>query len=399
MKKIRFFYGMVYAIVCTGAWALLARGAARANALTADGETERKIRVLIMDSEYQSYYHPSVEVFCGGQAVTYTMGSPELDNGRIKLDGGEYGISVLSVTRQEGNPVYQGYLEIEKHPEGLLLINELPVEQYLEAVVPSEMPADSPKEALKAQAVCARTYAYRQIEDNSLAEYGANVDDSVNYQVYYNIFPRDTVREAVQETKNQVMLYNGELIEAYYFSTSCGVTSTDEVWGADQPADYLKSVPCEYDSDKPWSRWKTEISWEVLTDRAQTLEGCGGSLKDLEVMKLSQNGAVVCLRVITESGNSDIEGEYEVRSFLSPEGCIVAESDGTETMGGRVLPSGYFSMEKDPSRAVILRGRGYGHGVGMSQTAACEMAKEGENYKDILEYFFNDIRLASTETF
>ena len=68
-------------------------------------------------------------------------------------------------------------------------------------------------------------------------------------------------------------------------------------------------------------------------------------------------------------------------------------------MGGRVLPSGYFSMEKDPSRAVILRGRGYGHGVGMSQTAACEMAKEGENYKDILEYFFNDIRLASTETF
>ena len=390
---------MVYAIVCTGAWALLARGAARANALTADGETERKIRVLIMDSEYQSYYHPSVEVFCGGQAVTYTMGSPELDNGRIKLDGGEYGISVLSVTRQEGNPVYQGYLEIEKHPEGLLLINELPVEQYLEAVVPSEMPADSPKEALKAQAVCARTYAYRQIEDNSLAEYGANVDDSVNYQVYYNIFPRDTVREAVQETKNQVMLYNGELIEAYYFSTSCGVTSTDEVWGADQPADYLKSVPCEYDSDKPWSRWKTEISWEVLTDRAQTLEGCGGSLKDLEVMKLSQNGAVVCLRVITESGNSDIEGEYEVRSFLSPEGCIVAESDGTETMGGRVLPSGYFSMEKDPSRAVILRGRGYGHGVGMSQTAACEMAKEGENYKDILEYFFNDIRLASTETF
>ena len=390
---------MVYATVCIGAWTLLAREAARANALKTENGTERKIRVLIMDSEYRTYYHPSVEVFYGGQAVTYTVESPELRNGRIRLDGGEYGISVLSVTRQEGNPVYRGCLEIEKHPEGLLLINELSVEQYLEAVVPSEMPADSPAEALKAQAVCARTYAYRQMEDNSLEEYGANVDDSVNYQVYYNIFPRDTVRTAVQETKNQVMLHNGELIEAYYFSTSCGVTSTDEVWGADRPADFLKSVPCEYDSDQPWSRWKTEISWETLTDRAQTLEGCSGSLKDLEVVRLSQNSAVVCLRVITEGGSFDIEGEYEVRSFLSPEGCIITENDGTETEGGRLLPSGYFSMEKAPCQSVILSGRGYGHGVGMSQTAACEMAKQGESYTDILEYFFNDIRLTSTETF
>lgn len=378
---------------------LLVNEAARVNALTADDETERKIRVLIMDSDYQTYYHPSIQVFYGGQAVTYTMESPELDKGSLRLDGGEYGISVLSVKRQEGNPVYQGVLEIKKNPEGLLLINELSVEQYLEAVVPSEMPADSPAEALKAQAVCARTYAYKQIEDNSLEEYGANVDDSVNYQVYYNIFPRDTVRSAVQETANQVMLYKGELIEAYYFSTSCGVTSTDEVWGAVKPADFLKSVLCEYDSNQPWSNWKTELSREVLTQRAQTLEGCSGSLKDLEVVRLSQNGAVICLRVITEGGSFDIEGEYEVRSFLSPEGCIITENDGTETKGGRLLPSGYFSMEENPSGTVILSGKGYGHGVGMSQTAACVMAEDGENYKDILEYFFNDIRLASTETF
>ena len=108
---------------------------------------------------------------------------------------------------------------------------------------------------------------------------------------------------------------------------------------------------------------------------------------------------MVCLRVITEGGSFDIEGEYEVRSFLSPEGCIITENDGTETEGGRLLPSGYFSMEKAPCQSVILSGRGYGHGVGMSQTAACEMAKQGESYTDILEYFFNDIRLTSTETF
>ena len=89
---------------------LLVNEAARVNALTADDETERKIRVLIMDSDYQTYYHPSIQVFYGGQAVTYTMESPELDKGSLRLDGGEYGISVLSVKRQEGNPVYQGYL-------------------------------------------------------------------------------------------------------------------------------------------------------------------------------------------------------------------------------------------------------------------------------------------------
>ena len=98
------------------------------------------------------------------------------------------------------------------------------------------MPSGYEKEALKAQAVCARTYAWIHMQEHGLEEYGADVDDSVNYQVYQNIPPQESTTEAVQETNGQILCQNGEPVETYYFSTSAGVTSTDEIWGADAAA-------------------------------------------------------------------------------------------------------------------------------------------------------------------
>ena len=111
------------------------------------------------------------------------------------------------------------------------MINELSVEDYLKAVVPSEMPSSYGMEALKAQAVCARTYAYKQMEDARLKEYGADVDDSVNFQVYRNLSPTEPTDQAVESTRGEILCQNGEPIEAYYFSTSSGRTSTDEGMG------------------------------------------------------------------------------------------------------------------------------------------------------------------------
>ena len=93
--------------------------------------------------------------------------------------------------------------------EGMTVINELPMESYLCRVVPSEMPASYEMEALKAQAVCARSYAVRQMQDYAYPEYQAHVNDSVEYQVYNNSYPADTATQAVKDTTGQVVWYQG----------------------------------------------------------------------------------------------------------------------------------------------------------------------------------------------
>ncbi|MDC7289721.1 SpoIID/LytB domain-containing protein [Blautia schinkii] len=358
---------------------------------------EPYIRVLLMDTDYQAYEHPSVTVCCGGETTTYTPDSAGLVDGPVVLDGGEAGIEITSISRQEGSPVYQGIVEIHKGDTGLYLINELPLETYLEAVVPSEMPSSYAKEALMAQAICARTYAWKQMEEKRLEEYGADVDDSVNYQVYQNIAPKEETTAAVRETAGQVLCQNGELIEAYYFSTSAGATSTDEIWGAEEAAAYLKSVECTFDSEEPWSKWEVTLPWENVQAKAQALSGGSGALVNLEIVRKNQSGAVTTLKVITEDGAYEVNEEYAIREFLSPSGCTITERDGSQTTGGKLLPSAYFTMEVLPGNGISIMGGGYGHGVGMSQNAANQMAEEGYTCEEILDYFFKDVQITRKE--
>lgn len=350
-----------------------------------------KIRVLLMDTGYQSYYHGEVRILYGGEERTYTPDDIKSETSRIVLSEQEDGICVLSIQRQQGNPVYQGNLEIRKTDRGLLLVNELPLETYLEAVVPSEMPSAYEREALKAQAICARTYACSQMQEKSLEEYDADVDDSVGFQVYGNIAPQDSTTAAVRETEGQVLCQDGELIQAYYFSTSAGATSTDEIWGAEQAAPYLKAVDCEFDQEEPWSSWSVTIPWSVLEEKCMTYQM--GTLKFMEITGKNQSGAVTGLHVVAESGSFDLSEEYGIREFLSPEGLEITEHDGTVVQGGVLLPSAYFTMEIKNGESVVINGRGFGHGVGMSQTAANEMAAEGYSCSEILDYFFQNVQI------
>ena len=358
-------------------------------------KVEPKIRVLLMDSGYDTYQHTKVSVLIQGKAVSYTAEDLGKPGEIITLDGGDEGITVTSIQRNYGNPTYKGMLKIKKaeNQDALYLINELPLETYLEGVVPSEMPSSYHQEALKAQAVCARTYAWKQIEDSCLEKYGADVDDSVNFQVYQNQAQAETTDDAVACTKGQVMTHNGELIQAYYFSTSAGTTSTDQIWGADSAAPYLKSVACRFDQDQPWGSWKVDIPWEKLADSTALYNK--GKLQGLLVTKKSESGAVTGLTVNTDLGSFLVEGEYDVRSFLTPAGCQIIQHDGSITAGGNLLPSAYFTMEQKAGSAVYIRGKGYGHGVGMSQSGADQMAAEGYTWREILEYFFNEIQITS----
>lgn len=386
-----------------------------------DGNTteleEIKIRVLLMDTGYRSCFHPSVTVAYNGEEVTYTASQAEAEASPILIPEQEKGIQIRSIERQQGNPTYQGSLEIRSTLDGLLLINELPLETYLESVVPSEMPSSYESEALKAQAVCARTYACRQIQESRLEEYGADVDDSVSFQVYGNISPQESTTKAVRETAGQVLCQNGQLIQAYYFSTSSGATSTDEIWGAEKAASYLKAVSCQFDQEEPWSAWSVTIPWKTLLLRAANVLEENGSavmpdsesidvqspensrdLKALEITRKNQSDAVTGLHVVTAGGSFDLTEEYAIREFLSPLDCTITEKDGTEVQGGNLLPSAYFTMEVDSGDSVVIRGRGYGHGVGMSQTAANRMAAQGYDYPEILDYFFRDVKIQQVDT-
>lgn len=365
------------------------------------------IRVLLMDTDYQSYFHSEVRVLSDGETYVYTPESEEFEEGSVTFPDEEDGIEILSIERQQGNPVYQGMLEIEKTDQGLLLINELPLETYLESVVPSEMPSSYAAEALKAQAICARTYACRQIRENRLEEYHADVDDSVSFQVYGNIAPQERTSAAVKETEGQVLCQDGELIQAYYFSTSAGVTSTDEIWGADEPAPYLKTVACAFDQEEPWSSWSVTIPWTVLSKRCRSYQteesgesqnSADTSLITIEITRKNQSHAVTGLHVVTGSGAFDLEDEYGIREFLSPKGLEITEHDGSVTMGGALLPSAYFTLQIISGESLKIEGKGYGHGVGMSQTAANEMALQGYTCQEILDYFFKDVEVQTVVT-
>lgn len=142
-------------------------------------------------------------------------------------------ITINSISRGSKR-VYSGNLEVSIYNGRMLVVNDINLEKYLYKVVPSEMPASYNAEALKAQAVAARTYAYKDILNRTFEKYGYTVDDSVQSQVYNNANAQAATTKAVDETKGLIMMHNGELVNAFYYSTSAGITaSAHEVWIGD----------------------------------------------------------------------------------------------------------------------------------------------------------------------
>ncbi|HEX3076233.1 MAG TPA: SpoIID/LytB domain-containing protein, partial [Lachnospiraceae bacterium] len=244
--------------------------------------------VLTSNKDFTIYYGKKEKKYKAGKKITIKQTSKFLSNGRLRVETKENGkIELLSIERSYGNPSYRGSIEVSLEEQGLIVINELTLEEYLYAVVPSEMPTSYGVEALEVQAVCARSYAYNQLLANSYGEYGAHIDDSTSYQVYNNVEENENSIQAVKNTYGKVLSYKDKIISAYYFSTSCGYTSSaDEVWMNNNPVEYLTGklqVPTKeskdldltdeetfrdfiinkkydtYDSEFAWYRWKTYL--------------------------------------------------------------------------------------------------------------------------------------------
>ena len=177
-----------------------------------------------------------------GKNMKFDMESELLLAGRVVLAPTEGGkITFTNLNRAGGAPSYRGTIELLRTDTGILVVNELSIDEYLYSVLPSEMPVSYGVEALKVQAVCARSYAYMQVMSNGLAKLGAHVDDSTSYQVYNNTPETAESIEAVNLTAGQVLTYEGDIVPAYYFSTSAGYTANgDEVWLGMKTVPYLQ---------------------------------------------------------------------------------------------------------------------------------------------------------------
>lgn len=225
-----------------------------------DGIEERDIiRVLIKNNNYESIYHESISVWApSGVELHYVsatgeevevkyeeiiLSAFECESVQIFSVEDSEKITITSLERGYGEPEYYGYLEVFAEGSQVVVVNELELEDYLKGVLPSEMPATYESEALKAQAVCARSYAYNHMAEYHYEAYQANVDDSTSYQVYNNLEEMQTCNAAIEDTSGQLLLYDNQVITAYFFSTSCGYTTNVEAWGGNiSEYEYLQSV-------------------------------------------------------------------------------------------------------------------------------------------------------------
>lgn len=221
--------------------------------LLAKEEAMEYIRVLIKASDYSALLHEEVvltsdsdftieygaydnlqtETHAAGTEIRIDKDSEYLSGGRVNILPGVITgkVFLTSVGRSQGIPGYRGHMELVDTPDGIAVINEVSLEEYLYSVVPSEMPSSYPEEALAAQAICARTYAYGHMLHAGYPQYGAHVDDSTSYQVYNNILEQESTTTAAKGTYGQLLYTEGgALAGTYYYSTSCGVGSDANVW-------------------------------------------------------------------------------------------------------------------------------------------------------------------------
>jgi stage II sporulation protein D len=283
----------------------------------------------------------------------------------------------IRIKPENGNFLYQnvryrGEVLIDPSSDGLYIINSVELEEYLQSVVPSEVPSTWPEEALKAQAVCARTYVIREMLNKASQPF--DVSKTTSSQVYSGMDkenPRTT--KAVEETKGTILVYDGEPIEAFFHSNAGGYTEKPEnVWT--KPLPYLLHVDSSYDADAPNYSWEDRILSKDIDRLLSSLDL--GSIDNIQVIKRNFSQRVELLEVKGEKGTVNIKGK-----------------DFRKLIGETKLKSLKFGIKKEVN-VFYLKGLGSGHGVGMSQWGAYGMAKDKKLYSSILLHYYPGTDLA-----
>ncbi|MBW4576952.1 MAG: SpoIID/LytB domain-containing protein [Aphanothece sp. CMT-3BRIN-NPC111] len=264
-----------------------------------------------------------------------------------------------------GSRWYRGRTRLVPTSKGLTAVNHVDLEQYLYSVLGAEMSANWPQEALKSQAVAARSYALykRQTSGNTVYDVG----DTTTWQVYNGLETegQGTI-DAVNATAGQVMTYKGKIILAVFHSSSGGHTeNVEDVWS--QPLPYLRGVK-DYDQGTPPYQWVKTFSPSELSRRLGV-----SNVRSLIPERTSTYGRILTMKVMGNGGSRRISG-----------------SKLREALG---LKSTRFTVTSTP-KGFQINGQGFGHGLGLSQWGAYNLAQKKVNYQEILGHYYQGTTLA-----
>lgn len=362
-------------------------------------ELNRPLRVGIFTGVkelYFKYQGETVHVTVSRNKVKFEAGGNSTEDISREFNSDEGGcLAVAADTKTLGKACYPGSILFRNTNGKLDAINSVDVEDYLRGVVPYEIgKLDSSRiEALKAQAVAARTYAYKHF--NSRESVGFDVYADTKDQVYKGLESATPLTDAaVKATAGVVMTYGGEFIIAYYHSTCGGITETLATWNrADLP--YLKSVPDRRPNGKPWCDESSYTTWERrfadkkivklfkanASEAKATFSSANGAdfkkIKSIKITDKLKSGRIMTLRVETDKGHFDVLTDRTRWLFKK---------------AGTILPSSFFTVKKE-GREWVLTGTGFGHGVGMCQMGVRARAQAGQSYQEILSHYYQGITL------
>lgn len=272
-----------------------------------------------------------------------------------------------------GDRWYRGRTQLVPTGKGLVAVNYVDLEQYLYSVLGAEMSASWPLEALKAQAVAARTYALykRATGGNSVFDVG----DTTQWQVYKGLETEaKSTHQAVESTAGQVLTYGGQPILAVFHASSGGHTeNVEDIWRQSQSLPYLRGV-ADYDMGTPNFEWTKSLSRSELSRKISGV----GSVISMTPESTTPQGRIVTMLVQGDRGTRHVSGS-DLRSALG-------------------LKSTLFVVNSDGNNGFQIQGRGYGHGLGLSQWGARNLAAQGTNYQQILGHYYQSATLSQLQS-
>lgn len=281
--------------------------------------------------------------------------------------GSGHGASARLYDEQSALQV-SGSIQLVRRGKGVLVINQVDLEEYVKGVVPAEVNSAWHPEMLKVQAIAARTYALYQHMLSASRDY--DVAATIQDQVYRGRRGMDArVVAAVESTRGLVVTHLGAPIYAAFSSTAAGITEDAViVWSKDLP--YLKGVECPFDLESPYYQWKASFTVEKLEQSLRKQGFPVGAIATMTPLTYSRAGRVATLRILHSKGELILRGE-ELR----------------KAVGYTVVPSTQFTIDS-MGRDVVLSGYGAGHAVGLCQWGAKELAELGYSFSSILRYYY-----------
>lgn len=266
-----------------------------------------------------------------------------------------------------GDRSYRGQFHLVRENGTFKLVNEVDLETYLLGVVGAEIGSGSPIEAMKVQAVCARSYAFTSIEPGSIWD----VHDDTRSQVYVGVAAKNSnIERAVRETAGLMVQYKGKTVRTYFSSSCGGHTMGIKEWTGGTEIPPLSGVECGY--CKGAGAWKREFRIAELAEKFKSRAG-GKTVLGLSVKEKSASGRPAVLLL-------ELAGSK-------------AQLSAKDVDGALNLPTSSYTVAREGDK-IVLEGGGYGHGVGLCQTGAISMAQKGMKCEQILAHYFPKSQLA-----